>query len=73
MKELEYQGKVKGIMNENYLLKKRVVVVKLDEFCVYAKLLSIEPHGVWLEYKQKISFIAFNNIREITLDSRYQQ
>ena len=52
-------------------LNENIDICKNDGFHLYAILKSIEQHGIWVETKSELSFIAFANIKEIRLDRRY--
>jgi hypothetical protein len=56
-------------MNELFL-NKQIKLIKQDGFVLYGKLISIEQYGVYLQTPQKTSFIAFANVKEISLDER---
>lgn len=50
-----------------------VDVTRNTGFHVYAKLLKIEQFGIWLQSDTETSFIAFNDIKDIRLDKRYNK
>jgi len=47
-----------------------VVAVKQDGYCIYARLLKQEGHGVWLRTKTKTLFVTYSNLKEIYLNER---
>jgi len=49
---------------------KRVKLIKSDGFVLYGKIVKSEQYGVLFQTKQKLSFISFSSIREITPDER---
>lgn len=51
--------------NDNFL-NKECKLVMLNNFILHGKVIEWQEHGIIFQTKQKISFIAFNNIREIT-------
>jgi hypothetical protein len=57
-------------MEPEEFLNRQVDVAKLDGFHLYGILKKIEQHGIWIETKKELSFIAFNNIREMRLDRK---
>jgi len=57
-------------MEPEKFIENNVDVSKCDGFHLYGVLKKIEQHGIWLETKRELSFISFNNIKEIRLDRR---
>lgn len=56
--------------NKTLFEGKRVSATKLDGFVLYATLLKMEEHGVWLQIKNTVLFVTYNNLKEIRLDER---
>lgn len=56
-------------MERNIFLDKACKVVLNSNFVLYGKAIDIDQFGIILETKQKTSFIAYNNIKEMSLDT----
>lgn len=59
-------------MERNIFLGKACKVVLNSNFVLYGKAVDIDQFGIILETKQKTSFIAFSNIKEMSLDGDAQ-
>jgi len=57
-------------MAENNFLDKHIDATKLDGFHLYGILKKIEQHGIWIDVKSELVFLAFNNLKEMRLDRR---
>jgi len=60
-------------METEIFLNKHVDVAKLDGFHIYSILRRIDQFGVWLEYNNELTFVSFNNIREMKLDRKFRE
>jgi hypothetical protein len=58
---------------ESPFLHRRVAVTQADNYVKYGELERTEAFGIWLRIGEEISFIAFNNIKTIRLDKRYEE
>lgn len=55
------------INEKEMFLTRKVNVRKNDDFVLYGRIKSFEEHGIWLDTGKEISFITYNNIKEIRL------
>lgn len=61
---------MKGMKERNIFLNSHVMITKADGV-LYGLFLATERYGIWLKTSKETSFIAYRDIKDISLNQRY--